>query len=78
MISESKDLNAFVEDIYIPLEQYSMRKWKEISVVKIKISYNTDEELEQIKKLLSPVLKDLKVARNKEGRYKKAYAELKE
>ena len=46
--------------------------------VKIKISYNTEEELEQIKKLLTPVLKDLKVARNKEGCYKKAYAEIKE
>lgn len=46
--------------------------------VKIKISYNTEEELEKILQVLSPVLKDFKVARNKEGRYKKAYAEIKE
>lgn len=46
--------------------------------VKIKISYNTDEELEQIGKLLSPMFKDIKVSRNKEGRFKKAYAEIKE
>lgn len=44
--------------------------------VKIKISYNTDEELEQIRKLLSPVFKNIKISRNKEGRYKKAYAEI--
>ena len=45
--------------------------------VKIKISYNTDEELEQIRKLLAPIFKDIKVARNKDGRYKKAYTETK-
>ena len=51
-----------------------MRRKKSLSV-KIKISYNTDEELEQIRKLLKPVFKEVKVSRNKEGRYKKAYAE---
>lgn len=44
--------------------------------VKIKISYQTDQELQQVIRLLSPALKDYKVSRNKEGRYKKAYAEL--
>lgn len=44
--------------------------------IKIKISYNTDEELAGVVRLLSPALKDYKVSRNKEGRYKKAYAEL--
>ena len=44
--------------------------------VKIKVSYNTEEELAGVIRLLSPVLKDYKVSRNKEGRYKKAYAEL--
>jgi len=77
-ISENKDLNAFVEDIYTQLEQYSMRKWKEqLMSVKIKISYNTDEELEQIRKLLAPMFKEVKVSRNKEGRFKKAYTETK-
>ena len=46
--------------------------------VKIKISYNTDEELAGVIRLLSPVLKDCKVSRNKDGRYKKAYALLKD
>lgn len=44
--------------------------------VKIKVSYITDEELAGVIQLLSPVLKDYKVSRNKEGRYKKAYADL--
>lgn len=42
--------------------------------VKIKVSYGTDRELAGVIRLLSPVLKDYKVSRNKEGRYKKAYA----
>lgn len=41
--------------------------------VKIKVSYNTDEELAGVIRLLSPVLKSRKVSRNQEGRYKKAY-----
>lgn len=45
--------------------------------VKIKISYNTEEELKQIMELLTPIIKEIKVSRNKEGRYKKAYAEVK-
>lgn len=44
--------------------------------IKIKISYNTDEELAGVVRLLSPALKDYKVSRNKEGKYKKAYADL--
>ena len=48
----------------------------DIVSVKIKISYNTDQELAGVIRLLSPVLKDYKVSRNKEGRYKKAYIEL--
>lgn len=44
--------------------------------VKIKVSYNTDQELAGVIRLLSPVMKDYKVSRNKEGRYKKAYIEL--
>lgn len=44
--------------------------------IKIKISYNTDEELAGVVRLLSPALKDYKVSRNKEGKFKKAYADL--
>lgn len=45
--------------------------------VKIRISYNTDEELAGVIQLLSPALKSYKVAKKQEGRYKKAYALLK-
>lgn len=44
--------------------------------VKIKVSYNTDQELAGVIRLLTPALIDYKVSRNKDGRYKKAYAEL--
>ncbi len=44
--------------------------------VKIKISYNTDEELAGVIRLLSPVLRSWKRSRNMEGHYKKAYVEL--
>lgn len=45
-------------------------------MIKIKISYNTEEELVGVIRLLSPVLRSWKRSRNMEGRYKKAYAEL--
>lgn len=44
--------------------------------VRIKVSYTADEELAGVVRLLSPVMKSWKVSRNREGRYKKAYAEL--
>lgn len=44
--------------------------------VKIKISYTEDQELAGVIRLLSPALKGYKISRNKEGRYKKAYADL--
>lgn len=50
--------------------------------VKIKISYNTDQELQGVVKLLSPALESCKISRNREGnregRYKRAYILLKE
>lgn len=45
--------------------------------VKIKISYNTDEELAGVIQLLSPALKTYKIAKKQEGQYKNAYALLK-
>lgn len=46
--------------------------------VKIKVSYNTDQELQGVVKLLSPALESCKISRNREGRYKNAYILLKE
>ena len=46
--------------------------------VKIKISYTTKEELEKILQVLSPVMKDYKISKNQEGKYKKAYVEVKQ
>lgn len=45
-------------------------------MVKIKISYNTEEELAKLLKLLAPILKKYKVSKNMDGNFKKAYAEL--
>ncbi len=45
-------------------------------MVKIKISYNTDAELEELLKLIAPILRKYKVSKNRDGNYKKAYAEL--
>lgn len=44
--------------------------------VKIRISYTTEEELAGVLRLLSPVLKDCRISNNRDGRYKKAYAEI--
>ena len=46
--------------------------------VKVRISYNTDEELAGVVRLLSPALKTYKVAKKQEGTYKNAYALLKD
>lgn len=45
--------------------------------VKIKVSYNTDQELAGVIRLLSPVMKKYKVSRNNDGQYKKAYIDIK-
>lgn len=42
--------------------------------VKIKISYNTEEELDAVLYLLSPVMKSYKIAKKQEGTHKNAYA----
>ncbi|MBQ8634470.1 MAG: hypothetical protein IJ420_12795 [Lachnospiraceae bacterium] len=44
-------------------------------MAKIRISYETLEELENVKKLLSPVIKSCKLSGNDKGQYKKAYIE---
>jgi len=46
--------------------------------VKIKISYTSSTELEKILQVLSPVMKDYKISKNQEGKYKKAYVEVKQ
>lgn len=47
-------------------------------MAKIRISYETPEELEKVKKLLLPVIKSCKISQNNKGRYKKAYIETNE
>lgn len=44
--------------------------------VKIKLSYEYDQELEEIKKLLAPMLRNVKVQPPK-GKYKRAYIDMK-
>ncbi len=47
-------------------------------MIKLKVSYEQPQELEAVLKLLHPKLKSWKLARQQEGRYKKAYVYLKE
>jgi len=44
---------------------------------KIRVSYIYEKELEKVIELLQPMLRNVKVAKNNKGRYKKAYIELK-
>ena len=46
--------------------------------VKIKVSYEHPEELQRILKKLAPDVKSWKVASRQDGRFKRAYVELKE
>lgn len=43
--------------------------------VKIRVSYTDEEELARVIRLLSPLGKKWKVARNQKGPYKKAYTD---
>lgn len=45
--------------------------------VKIKVSYEHEQELKKIIVMLEPIVKDIKPSKNSEGRYKKAYIILK-
>lgn len=47
-------------------------------MVKIKISYQTPEELEKVLKLLQPLVKSMKVKKGQQGIFKKAYIEIDE
>jgi hypothetical protein len=49
-----------------------------LELVKIKVSYETDQELKEVRLLLTPFIAKLKQSSNKEGKYKKAYIDLKE
>lgn len=44
--------------------------------VKIKVSYTTAQELQEVLKLLQPAIKTCKPDKGKQGQYKKAYIEL--
>lgn len=46
-------------------------------LAKIRVSYIHDQDLQRIIELLQPMLRNVKVAGNKKGRYRKAYIELK-
>lgn len=42
-------------------------------MIKIKVSYNTDYELQDVVRLLTPALVECRMSKNKDGRFKKAY-----
>jgi len=49
---------------------------KDDKVIKVKISYEREEELFGVLRLLEPVIVKWKRSKNQDGRFKKAYAEL--
>lgn len=46
-------------------------------MIRVKVSYNTEDELAGVIRLLSPALKECNKSANEKGRYKKAYIVLK-
>ena len=44
--------------------------------VKVRISYTTPQELQEVLKHLKPIVKSCKVGKGKNEQYKKAYVEL--
>lgn len=47
-------------------------------MIKIKVSYESQQELDRVVKLLKPVLISYKVSKSQQGRYKKAYIDVKD
>ena len=46
-------------------------------MVKVKVSYEQEKELQKVLKILSPAIKSYRVPKGSSGRFKKAYIELK-
>ena len=46
-------------------------------MIKIRISYQTTQELDYILRLLHPAIKSAKIKQGQQGAYKKAYIEIK-
>lgn len=46
-------------------------------MIRVKVSYNTEDELAGVIRLLTPALKEYSKSANEKGRYKKAYIVLK-
>ena len=42
-------------------------------MVKIKVSYNSERELNEVVRLLTPALVECRPSKNQDGRFKKAY-----
>ncbi len=56
--------------------EYNISRKDVIQISKIKLSYVDQEELQEVVKLLGPMLRNVKVAKNDQGKYKKAYMDL--
>ena len=46
-------------------------------MVKVRISYQKPQELDTVLKLLKPIIKSYKTEKGSEGRYKRAYVDIK-
>lgn len=53
-------------------------KGERVTAVKLKVSYERPEELRRLLERLQPEVKSWKVSRNQEGRFHKAYVEMRE
>jgi len=47
-------------------------------LIKIKVSYTTQKDLDKVLKLLHPIIVSYKIAKSSTGRFKKAYIDIKE
>lgn len=47
-------------------------------MVKVRISYQKPQELDAVLKLMKPIIKSYKTEKGSEGRYKKAYINVKD
>ena len=82
LVHEASGNDKVLQGLSKRRQTYGCKQWckkryrEEPTKVKIKISYETPDELEEVLRLLHPVTSSYKVAKCQNGAYRRAYVEV--
>lgn len=77
IIESAKEIVEIETLVFIYTVVKNLTEWGEGMSVRIKVSYECEEELAKVIQLLTPEIKSCKVAKRQEGKYRRAYINLK-